>query len=88
MAMIKGSRRHSGKICAATETLPETLPQRMLRRKLSGGGGSRMAILLTQRMLRRKLSGGGGSRMAILLMVVRSYHFDRRLVVGSPPTKK
>jgi hypothetical protein len=65
--MIKGSRRHSGKICAATETLPETLPQRMLR---------------------RKLSGGGGSRMAILLMVVRSYHFDRRLVVGSPPTKK
>jgi hypothetical protein len=67
MAMIKGSRRHSGKICAATETFPETLPQRMLR---------------------RKLSGGGGSRMAILLMVVRSYHFDRRLVVGSPPTKK
>ena len=66
MTMIKGSRRHSGKICAATETLPETLPQRMLR---------------------RKLSGGGGSRMAILLMVVRSYHFDRRLVVGSPPTK-
>jgi hypothetical protein len=36
----------------------------------------------------RKLSGGGGSRMAILLMVVRGYHFDRRLVVGRPALKK
>jgi len=61
--MVKGSRRHSGKICAATMMLPE---------------------MLAQRMLGRKLSGGGGRRMAILLMVVRSYHFDRQLVVGSP----
>jgi len=44
--MVKGSRRHSGKICAATMMLPEMLAQRMLGRKLSGGGGSRMAILL------------------------------------------
>jgi hypothetical protein len=65
--MVKGSRRHSGKICAAISMPPQTLAQRMLG---------------------RKLSGGGGSRMTILLMVVRSYHFDRRLVDGSPPTKK
>jgi len=64
--MAKGSRQHSGKIYAATMTLPETPVQRML-------GG--------------KLSGGGGSRMAIFLMVVRSYHFDRPLVVGSPDSK-
>jgi len=43
---------------------------------------------LAQRMLGRKLSGGGGSRMAILLMLVRGYHFDCRLVVGSPHSKK
>jgi hypothetical protein len=43
---------------------------------------------MAQRMLRRKLSGGGGSRMAILLMVVRSYHLDHWLVVGSQPSKK
>jgi hypothetical protein len=67
MTMIKGSRQHSGKICATTETLPE---------------------MLAQRMLGRKLSGGGGSRMTILLMVVRNYHFDCRLVVGSPHSKK
>jgi len=61
MTMIKGSRQHSGKICATTNTLPEMLAQRMLGSKLSGGGGSRM--------------------------VVRNYHFDRRLVVGSPHSK-
>jgi hypothetical protein len=67
MMMMKGSRQHSGKICAATEMLPETQAQRMLG---------------------RKLSGGGGSRMAIILIVVRNYHFDRRLVVGSLHSKK
>jgi len=66
-AIGKWSRRHSGKICAAISMPPQTLAQRMLR---------------------RKLSGGGGSRMAILLMVVRGYHFDRRLVVGRPALKK
>jgi hypothetical protein len=46
MTMVKGSRRHSGKICAAITMPPEILAQRMLGRKLSAGGGSRMAILL------------------------------------------
>jgi hypothetical protein len=67
ITMTNGSGRHSGIIYAATMTLLETMAQRMLR---------------------RKLSGGGGSRMAILLMVVRSYHFDHWLVVGSQPSKK
>jgi hypothetical protein len=65
--MVKGSRWHSGKICAAITMRPQTLAQRMLG---------------------REFSGGGGSRMAILLMVVRNYHFDRQLVVGSPLSKK
>jgi hypothetical protein len=65
--MVKGSRWHSGKISAAIMMPPE---------------------MLAQRMLGRKLSGGGGSRMAILLMVVRGYHFNRRLVVGRPALKK
>jgi hypothetical protein len=43
---VKGSRWHIGKICAAISMPPQTLAQRMLGRKLSGGGGSRMAILL------------------------------------------
>jgi hypothetical protein len=46
ITMAKGSGQHSGIIYAATMTLLETMAQRMLRRKLSGGGGSRMAILL------------------------------------------
>jgi len=67
ITLAKGSGRHSRIIYAATMTLLETMAQRMLR---------------------RKLSAGRASRMAILLMVLRSYHLDHWLVVGSQPSKK